>query len=867
MLAKSEVRVILPNFLAYAEKQFGKSVKTSCVGTPQQNGRVERKHRHILNVSGALLFQASLPVKFWGEAILTAAYLINRTPTALHKGCSPYEILHGCKPDYSLLRVFGSACYVHHVSRDKDNFGQRSKLCVFLGYPFGKKGYKVFDKEREEFLVSRDVIFREDVFPFAQQDPSPSTSVPPSVVASGEDWHFEMVSEARGSDLDIAAAAPLPVEPAPPRETAVADTEQVVADAEVAETEQVVSSASQESAVTVAEQVETEEQVATGTADVLEASQSQQVEQLGRGHRKTVPSVRLRDFVTYNAAASPSTLQTHHALSVSASQSSETIQGNTVYPLTNYICDSKFSPQHQVFLAAITAGVEPKHFKEAVGQKIWDDSMVVEVVALEGQHTWDIVDLPPGKKAIESQWIYKIKYNADGTIGRHKSRVVAMGNKQVEGEDYTETFAPVIKMTMVRLLLRLVAANNWEVYQMDVNNAFLHGELEEEVYMKIPPGFRHKYPNKVCRLRKSLYRLKQAPRCWFKKLSDALLRFGFVQSYDDYSLFSYTRKGVEIRVLVYVDDLLICGNHSHMIQKFKEYLGKCFSMKDLGKLKYFLGFEISRGPEGIFVSQRKYALDIVTDTGNLGCQPAATPLEQNHKLSLSTSPVLSDPKQFRRLMGRLIYLVHTRPELSYSVHVLSQFMKKPRQDHWEAALRVVRFLKGSLGQGIMLSSSTDLSLTVFCDSDWSSCPLTRRSLSAFVVMLGDSPIYWRTKKQKTVSHSSAEAEYRSMAAALREVKWLRKLLKGLDVAQQSTCFYCDSKAAIHIATNAVFHECTKHIENDCHAVRDAVQAGLIKLLHIRTQDQVADILTKALGRAQFRHLLSKLGIHDPYAPT
>lgn len=210
--------------------------------------------------------------------------------------------------------------------------------------------------------------------------------------------------------------------------------------------------------------------------------------------------------------------------------------------------------------------------------KIWDDSMVVEIVALEKQHTWDICDLPAGKTAIDSQWVYKNKYNADGTIERCKSRVVLCGNKQVAGVDYNETFAPVVRMATVRTLLSIVAANKWEVYQMDVNNAFLHGDLEEEVYMKLPPGFCHSHPNKVCRIRKSLYGLKQALRYWFKKLSDALLKFGFVQAYDDYSLFSYNKKVIELHVLIYVDDLVITGNNSHMIKKFKEYLSKCFSI-------------------------------------------------------------------------------------------------------------------------------------------------------------------------------------------------------------------------------------------------------------------------------------------------
>jgi len=216
-----------------------------------------------------------------------------------------------------------------------------------------------------------------------------------------------------------------------------------------------------------------------------------------------------------------------------------------------------------------------------------------------------------------------------------------------------------------------------------------------------------------------------------------------------------------------------------MLQKFKEYLSRCFAMKDLGKLKYFLGIEVRRGPEGIFLSQRKYALDIVADCGTLSVTAAATPLEQNHHLADDDGPLLAEPKKYQRLVGRLIYLTHTRPELSYSIHVLFQFMQVPREAHWDAALRVARYLKGAPGKGILLKANPDLTLTGYCDSDYNSCPLTRRSLSAFVVLLGGSPICWRTKKQDTVSHSSAEAEYRAMFVALREIKWLRKLLTGL----------------------------------------------------------------------------------------
>ena len=191
--------------------------------------------------------------------------------------------------------------------------------------------------------------------------------------------------------------------------------------------------------------------------------------------------------------------------------------------------------------------------------------MKLEIDAHEDQGTWDVTTLPPGKTVIACQWIYKEKYNADGTIQRHKSRLVACGNKQVEGEDFDETFAPVVKMATVRGLLRIAAAKNWEVHQMDVHNAFLHGDLQEEVYMRMPPDFSHLDPSKVCRLRKAIYGLRQVPRCWFTKLSLALEKFGFVQSYSDYSLFTYSQGKVEVRVLVYVDDLVIASNFINLL--------------------------------------------------------------------------------------------------------------------------------------------------------------------------------------------------------------------------------------------------------------------------------------------------------------
>ena len=600
------------------------------------------------------------------------------------------------------------------------------------------------------------------------------------------------------------------------------------------------------SAVTVLEPVIAEEQA------VNEEPATESVPTLGRGHRVSQPSTKLKDYIYYNSQSLP---DKHKFLPVPPPSSSSTNgPGTTSHPISAYVSDAVFSEKHQVFLAAITAGVEPRSYKEAMRDPRWNASMSDEVVALERERTWDVTDLPRGKKALSNKWIHKIKYNADGTEERLKSRLVVCGNKQVEGEDYYETFAPVAKLTTVRTLLEVGVALNWEIHQMDVHNAFLHGDLEEEVYMKLPQGFHTDDPKKVCRLRKSLYGLKQAPRCWFAKLTSALKTFGVKQSYSDYSLFTYIKGGKSLRVLVYVDDLVVAGNDLVMLEKFKGYLRKCFKMKDLGKLKYFLGIEVARGPEGMFLSQRKYALDIITEAGLLGCKPVSTPMEQNHKLLYDKGPLYKDPARFRRFVGRLVYLAITRPELCYSIHVLSQVMHKPRAVHWEAVVCVLKYLKGSPGQGIMLKSVSDLRVRTFCDSDWASCPNTRRSLSAYVVLLGDSPISWKTKKQDTVSHSSAEAEYRSMAAALREMKWLKRLLADMGIRHNMPMeLFCDSKSALYIAANPVFHERTKHIEANCHSVRDAVQDRLIVTRHVRTTEQLADIMTKALGSAAFHY--------------
>ena len=323
-----------------------------------------------------------------------------------------------------------------------------------------------------------------------------------------------------------------------------------------------------------------------------------QVETRRNPSRARQPPVRLHDYVTYNAK----------------------------YPLTDFVTYKKFSSTHATFLSALDSSYEPQTFQAANKHEVWRTAMKDELKALHDNNTWSVVRLPKGKKAVGSRWVYKTKYNSDGTVERHKAHLVARGFTQTYGLDYKETFAPVAKMNTVRVLLSVAVNQSWPLYQMDVKNAFLHGELEEEVYMKLPPGHSQSHdPDMVCKLHKSIYGLKQSPRAWYAKLSSVLEEFGFQRSNADSSLFVRTSSVGKLVVLIYVDDLIVTGDNSEEVHFLKQALQRKFALKDLGRLKYFLGIELATSQKGLFLNQRKYVLDLLKDANLVDCKPARTP--------------------------------------------------------------------------------------------------------------------------------------------------------------------------------------------------------------------------------------------------
>jgi hypothetical protein len=440
--------------------------------------------------------------------------------------------------------------------------------------------------------------------------------------------------------------------------------------------------------------------------------------------------------------------------------------------------------------------------------------------------------------------------------------LVAKGYNQIEGLDYFDTFSPVAKLSTVRVLLALASINNWHLHQLDFNNAFLHRELQEDVYMSIPEGVQGNKDKQVCKLMKSLYGLKQASRKWYEKLTSLLISEGYTQSTADYSLFILSKPSQFTALLVYVDDIILAGNDLQEFTRIKTILDTNFKIKDLGILKYFIGLEVAQSKTGINITQRKYCLDLLKDFGLLGSKPAITPLDPSIKLHQNNGELYDDISSYRRLIGKLLYLTNTRPYISLATQQLSQFLHKTTMVHYKAACRVVRYLKQNPGKGLMFPRSSEIQILRYSDADWAGCLDTRRSTSGYCSFLGNSLVSWKAKKQVTISRSSSEAEYRALSTATCELIWMLHLLKDLGVTcEKLPILYCDSQSAVHIASNPVFHERIKHLDIDCHLVREKLQQGLLKLLPVSTDDQLADFPSP-----KFNSFVCKLGMIDLYHP-
>ncbi|KAH9717593.1 retrovirus-related pol polyprotein from transposon RE2 [Citrus sinensis] len=447
---------------------------------------------------------------------------------------------------------------------------------------------------------------------------------------------------------------------------------------------------------------------------------------------------------------------------------------------------------------AVLLHKEPETVQEALNNERWFQAMKVEYNALISNGTWTLVPRTENHKLVGNKWVFRIKTNTDESVEKYKARLVAKGFQQIEGVNYFKTFSPVVKSATVKVILSLAVMNQWQIRQVDVNNAFLNGDLTEEVYMRQLEGFVDpQRPDFVCKLYKALYGLKQAPRAWFDKLK---------------------------------------GSDCVELKEFIKLFSSAFALKDLRRLSYFLVVKITDCKRSIVGGQQYLVLTRPEIAYSV------------HKLSQS-------------IVGGQQYLVLTRPEIAYSVHKLSQYVSSPTLQHLMACKRVLRYLKETQEYSLKFVRECDMKLTAFTDANWGSDLDDRRSVGAYCVYLGDNLISWSSKKQSVVTKSSVESEYRALAAAVSEITWLKSLFLEIGLCyDEKPIIWCDNVSAAELAHNPVFHSRTKHIEIDLHFIRDKVLAGDLKILYVPSAEQIADILTKPLNSSQFNYLRLKLNV-------
>ncbi|KAL8127329.1 hypothetical protein AgCh_014300 [Apium graveolens] len=434
-----------------------------------------------------------------------------------------------------------------------------------------------------------------------------------------------------------------------------------------------------------------------------------------------------------------------------------------------------------------------------------------EINALMRNNTWILTPFKPSMNVIGCKWVFQVKIKSDGSLDRYKARLVAKGFNQKKGIDYYDTFNPVVKPCTIRMILSLPVSRKWPIHQLDVQNSFLHGNLNEEVYMRQPHGYiDQRFPDYVCKLIKSIYGLKQASRTWYRRLSSYLLEIGFISSKADSSLFILNGHSGTAYVLVYVDD--ITASTTKMVNYIIQKLQDEFAIKDLGPLSYFLGIEVVRDDTGMFLSQRKYIVDLLRKVQLDGVKSISTPMSTSMSLTVPHSLFHEDVSKYRSVVGALQYLTLTRPDISFAVNRVCQFMHSPKVEHWVAVKHILRYLKHTINYGIFFRP-TLFSLCAYSDSDLGGYSIDRRSTSGSCVFFGGNIISWSSRKQRTVSRSSTEAEFKGLANTTAELIWIESLLNELNIKlPQPPSPWCDNLGATYLSSNPVFHSLAKHIK-------------------------------------------------------
>ncbi|GJX85008.1 putative ribonuclease H-like domain-containing protein [Tanacetum coccineum] len=479
----------------------------------------------------------------------------------------------------------------------------------------------------------------------------------------------------------------------------------------------------------------------------------------------------------------------------------------------------------------------------------------------ELKKVWTLVDLPNGKRAIGTKWVFRNKKNERGFVIKNKARLVTQGYTQEEGIDYDEVFAPVARIEAIRLFLAYALFKDFVVYQMDVKSAFLYGKIKEEVYVCQPPGFEDPdFPDRVYKVEKALYGLHQAPRAWYETLSTYLLDNGFQRGKIDKTLFIRRDKGDILLVQVYVDDIIFGSTKKSLCTEFEKMMHKKFQMSSMGELTFFLGLQVKQKEDGIFISQDKYVTEILKKFGFTDVKTASTPMETQKPLLKDEDGEEVDVHLYRSMIGSLMYLTSSRPDIMFAVCACARYQVNPKVSHLHAVKRIFRYLKGQPKLGLWYPKDSPFDLVAYTDSDYAGASLDRKSTTGGCQFLGCRLISWQCKKQTVVANSTTEAEYVAASSCCGQVLWIQNQLLDYGYNFMHTKIYIDNESTICIVKNPVFYSKTKHIEIRHHFIRDSNEKKLIQMIKIHTDKNVADLLTKAFDVSRFQYLIASIGM-------
>ncbi|GJU17001.1 retrovirus-related pol polyprotein from transposon TNT 1-94 [Tanacetum coccineum] len=791
---------------------------------------------------------------------------------------TPYELLHDKPPDLSYLHVFGALCYPTNDSENLGKLQPKADIGIFIGYAPTKKAFWIYNRRTRRIIETIHVDFDKLTAMASEHSssgpalhemtlvtigsglvPNPPSSTP-FVPPLRSDWDLlfqPMFDESLNPQPYVDLHAPEVIAPIP----------EVVAPEHAVSTGSPSSTTVDQDAPSPSNSHTTQEtQTPIISHDVEEENHDIEVAHMGNDPYFRIPIPEVSPDPSSSSDVIHTIVPPDHQVSEHNSKWTKD------HPLENIIgaLDRPVSTRLQLheqalfcYYDAFLTSVEPKNYKEALTQACWIEAMQEELHEFERLEVWELVPPPDKAFVISLKWIYKVKLDELGGILKNKARLVARGYRQEEGIDFEESFAPVARLEAIRIFLAFAAHMNMVIYQMDVKTAFLNGNLREEVYVSQPDGFVDPdKPNHVYKLKKALYGLKQAPRAWYDMLSSFLISNDFSKGSVDPTLFIRREGNDLILVQIYVDDIIFAASTPELCDLFAKIMCSKFKMSMMGKISFFLGLQISQSPRGIFINQSKYALESLKKYGYESCDPVDTPMVEKSKLDEDKEGKAVDPSHYRGMIGTLLYLTASRPDLQFAICMCARYQARPTEKHLNAVKRIFRYLKGTVHRGLWYPKDSSFALTAFADADHAGCQDTRRSTSGSIQLLGDRLVSWSSKRQKSAAISSTEAEYIALSGCCAQVLWMRSQLTDYGFGFNKIPMYCDNKSAIALCCNNVQHSRSKHIDIRFHFIKEHVENGVIELYFVNTEYQLADIFTKALGRERIEFLINKLGMRS-----